>query len=450
MRLLFLVPLLACGPKGTDPGDTSGVDDTGDGACQGDGDCPDGQICEGDVCVPGDRNDGMEDAMPLGLDEAFQDEINPAGDEDWYAVTSAGGEFVIGRVESAEDETVLDAVVSIYDGVGTLLAWEDEHPAGRIGGGVDAMAYAYLATAGTYYVKVEDIGHFEGGTGLGGAGADYTIEVSSLTVPGETDSLQDASLDYGSVSADIWYTAQAAFEAAGDGDYTVFDVPEVGMPIYLVVAQRVDGGGATPRLTLYNGDGVVVLEMVDPDAEGTYAMLPATRDDRYVLEVDDADGGTGWGVAFFILRDAWSQNPDEVEPNEDVTTATPLLMEDEQPDVGELWSGYGQGLLDTAGDADVFAVDVPFDDAYLSVAFGAQGYGGLLVGRVEVLDASGAVYATVDSTAGADVDAEDLGPVAAGTWYVRVTAAPDSGATGGQADWYLFGVHASSTPLYAR
>ncbi|MFZ5475605.1 MAG: hypothetical protein ACOZNI_02420 [Myxococcota bacterium] len=452
---LFLIPALltACGPGKT--GDTGGGGDddpTGgtDGPeCADDGDCLSTEICEDDACTDGDRDNSPEEATYLFEADVAEGEINPAGDEDWYAfVSSEGGEFIVAHTEDAEDEDVLDTVVSIYDETGHLLAYEDEHPGGNIGSGYDSVCYAYLAAAGTYYVKVEDIGHFDGGTGLGGDDADYTVVVETLGAADEPDSLQDAALDFGEVRANVWYSVQAALEEAGDADYAVFDLPERGMPLSIIVAQNDAGSDATPRVTLYNEDGDAVLTFEDPDASDRYAYLPASRSDRYVLAVDDADGGGGatfWGFGFFILREAGSGNADEVEPNDDVDAATVLDMEDQEPDAGERWSGYGQGVLSTADDVDVFAAEVPFDDAYLTVALGAQGYGGSLVARIEILDVTGAVFATQDSEVGDDVNLEDAGPLPAGTWYVRVSAVPDTGALGGDAYFYVFGVHASST-----
>lgn len=446
---LSLLPLLlvACGDKPVDSGggDTAGEDG---GACVEDADCGAGLICIEDACVGGDRNDGMDVATPLPVETPYEGEINPPGDEDWYTVAAAAAEFAIVAVKDAEDDEVLDTVVSVYDADGALLAWEDEHPAGGIGGGYDSIVYVFFPTPGTYYVKVEDRGHYDGGTGLGGPEADYTLQVDPFDPPDEPDSLQDAALDYGTTSADVWYAAYAAFEAPGDADYATFDVPATGMPVYLVAAQRVDGSAATPRMSLYDADGTLVLSIVDPDVEGDRGWLPATRSTSYVVAMDDAAESGGpdfWAVGFFLLRDAEEANPDEAEPNDATDVATPTTMVDQEPDIGEQWSGYGQGLVDTPDDVDVFVFDLPFDDAYVDVVFGAQGYGGFLVARTEVLDASGTVVATADGTAGADPDLGEIGPLAAGTWYLRVSAAPEVAAAGGAADWYAFGVHASST-----
>lgn len=446
---LSLLPLLlvACDE---DAGDTG--KDTGDAdapACVQDDDCGEGLICIEGNCVGGDRNDGPDAATPLPQDEPLDAEINPPGDEDWYEIVSTGAQFATVATTDAEDVEVLDTVVSVYDAAGGLIAWEDEHPAGRIGGGYDSMVFAWFPTPGTYYVKVEDRGHFDGGTGLGGPDADYTVVSGLQDPPNEPDSLQDAALDFGPTIADVWYGTQAVLEVAGDVDYATFQVPATGMPVYVAAAQRVDSSAATPRVSLYDAEGTLVLSMVDPDAEGDMGWLPATRSDTYVVAVDDASGAGSadhWAVGFFLLRDADEANPDEAEPNDATDVATPVTMVDEAPDIGERWSGFGQGLLETADDVDVFAFDVAFADAYVNVALGAQAYGGFLVARVEVLDLAGDVLATADGTPGADPDLAELGPLPAGTYYARVSAAPESPATGGAADWYAFGVHASSTP----
>jgi hypothetical protein len=446
---LFLIPLLivACGPKNAD--DTAVRDDdtpggTDDAECADDDDCASDEICADDACELGDRDNSPDEAASLFWSEPVEGQIAPAGDEDWYAVTSDGREYLVANTTDAEDDEVLDTVVSVYDTNGSLLAWEDEHPGGNIGSGYDSIVYAWLAEAGTYYVKVEDIGHFDGGNGLGGDEADYVLTVDSYDEPNETDSLQSASRDLGETSADTWYPTLAVLEEVGDVDYFAFDVPSEGMPLGIVAAQHSEGSDTTPRVRLYNGDGDLVLSFDDPDVDDAYAWLPFTRSTRYVLAVDDAAGLGGadhWAPTLFILRDTDRAYPDEVEPDDTIETATTVDFSDQEPDAGQWVTAAVQGWLETVDDADVFHAVNPVDGGYISVVTFGPSWGGQMTPRVEVLNDAGETVGGADGVAGEDTWALNVGPIPVGSYYVRITSQPDTGAAGGEGDYYMALVH---------
>lgn len=435
----------ACGSPADSPARDDEKPDE-DATCVSDGDCGDGEICEDDACVDGDRNDDVADADALLWETAQEGEINPEGDVDWYAVQADGGEFVRIEVVTEEIEGGLDSVVSVYTEAGKRLAWEDEHPAGEVSG-ADSMCFAYFPEAGSYYIKVEDRGTFYGSGPAGGPGEAYTLRITEWNSrPVEPDSPQEAGLDFDEVSNNILYSFPVLLGETGDTDWGVFEVPTVGSSVQLLTLANDDESDLTAQVTLRNQDGDEVLSAVDPRADA-YAMLPNTLGTRYVLGVTDtsgAGGSTYWTWAFFVVREPGFGNDVAVEPNDTIDTADVLVLEDREPDTGKWYAAFRQERVDAPDDVDVYGVEVAFDEAYVSVIVGAASYGGLLQPRVELLDAAGEVLASADAEPGEDVSAINLGPYPIGSYYLRISAAPESGTDGGEGYYYLFGAHVSS------
>ncbi|MDO9280541.1 MAG: hypothetical protein Q7U06_01435 [Pseudomonadota bacterium] len=452
MRRSMLVVLslfvAGCDGRSEDTGPEGKPETPGD-ECAADGDCASTEICEADTCVDGDRNDDNESAENIFWADTIDGEINPSGDVDWYAVQAEGGEFFRVSVVTAELDGGLDSVVSVYNDAGKRLVWEDEHPAGNVSS-ADSMCFGYFPEAGTYYLKVEDAGSFYETDPVGGSGESYTLEISEWNSVGvETDSSQEAGLNFGALSANVLYSFPVFLGEPGDVDWAALDLPAVGSPLYVVGLQNGDESDLVARVTMKNADGDDVLALTDPSASAP-ALLPNPAGTRYVVGATDVSGGGGadyWTWLFFVVRDPDSGNPPGREPDDTLEEANVMLLEDQDPDSGAFWSAYGQGSIDTESDADLYTFDVPFDDAFISVYLGAQPYGSLLAPRVELLDATGAVLDTVDSAVGLDADALNLGPYPRGDYSLRVTAAPDTGAVGGEGYFYLFGLFATSSEL---
>lgn len=433
--------VLGCGPRTEDTG-PQGTIDPGDSTCTTDSDCESNEICEADACEPGDRNDVIEEADTLLWEDQVDGEINPADDVDWYSISAEGGEFVRISVVTAEEEGGLDSVVSVYTPAGKRLVWEDEHPAGNVSS-ADSMCFAYFAEAGTYSIKVEDVGTFYESRGNGGDGETYTLVVEEWSsVVTEPDSAQETGLDFGAIGTDTLYSMPVLLEEAGDADWAAIELPEIGAPISLVAVEHAEESDLSAVVTVRNEAGDTVLDIAPPTAEDP-GMLPNPEGTSYVIGVTDASGAGGdtyWTWVFFVVRDPGGGNTPETEPNDEVAAPEVVELEDQDPDSGELWRAYRQGRISTETDADVYAFDVTFDDAYVSVGIGSQLFGGLLVPRLELLDATGTTLETVDSAVGTDTGFDTLGPYAAGTYYLRVTPVPETGAEGGEGYFYLFGL----------
>lgn len=447
---LLLLATLACSGKDADTvpeTDSTPVADT----CADDDGCENGQICEDGACVAGDRDNDPASATTLADDGSGvlggQGTIATAGDMDWYQFTSLGAQFVrVDTVVGSSDveEDALDTVVTIYDAAGNLLAQEDEHPAGPVGT-YDSVAFAYLAEPGTYTVTVEDVqGRAQPDTG-------YTLAVRDLGPGGdEADALQAAGYGLGITSADSWYAIPVVL-SRGDGtddtaDYALLDLPWDDTFVEFVGTTSPNASTLTPALTLYDTDGGVVMKKTSPTPDDPAGVVN-NQGRTYVLKVADAEGAMGptcWAVLFALVRDAGYGNPREVEPND--TTPGTLAMVDRQPDVGAWVSGYGSGHVDTPTDVDAWSFSFTGDDAFLSLVYGAQTYGGLLLAHAEIVDGSGTVVASSDATPGTDADIWNAGPVPAGTYTLRFSGA-DTNTASGESAFYQFAVSASTSRL---
>ncbi len=454
--LLSLIPVLGLGCSG-DEGDSEPVtvDDTGS-SCVSDDDCLSNEICdETAACVTGDRDNDAASATPLqddGEDTHYytgSGHIEPAGDVDWYAYTSLGGHFV--RVDTIVDDEeldtdLLDTVVTIYDPAGNLLAQEDEHPAGSVGT-YDSVAFAYLAEAGTYTITVEDV------AGRSAPDVTYTLSVKNIGSGGdEPDSVQTTGSSLGLTGADLWYSVPVVLNR-GDGtadtaDYVRLTLPWSDTFLGFVTTLSPNGSDLTEALTLYNSAGTVVMRKDDPSVESV-AGICNSEDDSYVLKVEDVNGGGGstyWGIIFALVREEGYGNARESEPNEAPGQAEALVAQDQNPDVGSWVAGYGSGHIDTLNDVDVWTLNVDFDGAYLSVFYGAQTYGGLLLANVEIVGSDDTIVATMDATEGTDGTIWNAGPVPAGVYTVRFSGS-DANTAYGEGAFYQFAFHASTSPL---
>ncbi len=446
---LFLACLAACGKHDDTDSEPVGTDDTGP-ECSTDPDCSSTEICELGACIVGDRDNDPADATPLGEDAdgnySADGEVGTAGDVDWFSFSSTGSQFIrVDTTVSDEDDDAdsLDTIVTIYDASGALLAQEDEHPAGDVGT-YDSVAFAWLNDAGTYTVSVEDK------AGRASPDTSYVVTAKDLGDGGdEPDSLQSAGTDLQFEGADLWYALPVVLTGADDtSDSVLLTMPWTDTQLDFILTSGANASELDPAVRLYNSDGDVVLDKGAPTLDDPAALVNS-ESETYVLNVADAAGGSGptyWGVVFALVRDEGYGNPRESEPNDAVEDADPLSVVDQEPNIGSWVAGYGSGHLDTAEDVDSWTLAVDFDDAYLSVFYGAQDYGGVAIVSVDIVDSTGAVVASMPGTAGADADLWNAGPFAAGDYTVRFSSAPESTGSG-EGAFYQFAAHASTSEL---
>ena len=167
----------------------------------------------------------------------------------------------------------------------------------------------------------------------------------------------------------------------------------------------------------------------------------------YLIEVTDA-GGIGspehWTFLFPIARDISIEYNQDEEPNEDISTASPLSLELTSNSNGnEYGFGYGVGTL-AAADEDWFVVSNPYDDGTLVVCLASTLYGSTVSPSIDIYDASLTLLASGISDPAANPNAAlDEISYSAGDYYIRIyTEEPleeDS-----RSNWYQLITYAAS------
>lgn len=419
MRLApLLALLLACTgdtAPGTDKDGTGGDggDDSGAGTaeCTEDTDCESTQICEDNDCQDGDRNNGAGEAVAIVWDEGVAGEINPKGDSDYFSFIAEGGEFV--RIDLVldedidTDETGYDGTLTLRDSAGKVVASVADFPTGARITGIDALLFAYLATAGTYTVEVEDLGTYgDSRDPLGGDDYDFTVTLTETPAhTRETDAFDDPSISVDIAGGGTWYVVGTVLAEEGDSDWIDLSFPygEAGLRVYS--AADLDGTDAIPEVLMYSRDGALLTDMEDV-GRGRYALYPAMEDAGYVIELTDANGGGGenyWYYVFFYAEDEGDAYPLEEEPNDTTETANEIAQYLSETSGGDDYT-YGriQGALDPEGDVDQFLVE-GWEDGFLIACLNSTAFGGSIAPTMEIYDSAGALMASAEG----DPDAYD-------------------------------------------
>ncbi|MCB9668817.1 MAG: hypothetical protein H6736_06160 [Alphaproteobacteria bacterium] len=172
------------------------------------------------------------------------------------------------------------------------------------------------------------------------------------------------------------------FQVANDGDRWWFELARDEW-VSVRLDARENGSLANPMLVLA-GPGVVA-QRVDGDETADAELHVPLTPGVYDLQVRDQDGsGDGDGRWFYDLQASVQKAPTdwdalEVEPNGSVATASPLPL-----------GTSAFGLLDTPGDADVFAVPVPTGRHTVALWVEAFALGSPADTVLHLLDADGA------------------------------------------------------------
>lgn len=412
MRLApLLALLLACTgdtAPGTDKDGTGGDggDDSGAGTaeCTEDTDCESTQICEDNDCQDGDRNNGAGEAVAIVWDEGVAGEINPKGDSDYFSFIAEGGEFIrINSVLSEDidiEETDYDTTLTLRDSAGKVVAQVADYPTGAKVNSYDAILYAYLPTAGTYTIEVEDVGTYnDSRDAKGGDDYDYTVtltETSSHTR--ETDAFDDPGISVDIAGGSTLYAVGVALETAGDSDWVDLSFPYGEAGLYVLGFADMSGLEAVPEVRLYTREGVVLTDK-EGVGSGAYGLYPAMEDQGYVMELTDAGGNGGedyWFFVFLLAEDEGDAYAVEEESNDTPETATGIAQYLSETDSGSDYTyGRVQGALDPTGDIDAFAIE-GMDDGYLIACLNSTAFGGAIAPTMEVYDSAGALVASAE------------------------------------------------------
>lgn len=374
-------------------------------SCTTDGQCGSGNICEPvGTCTTGDRTNDFDEATPIEAEQEVDAELAPEEDVDYWAFESLGDEWI--RVETVTDEEDVNTVVSLFTPDKRLHAYMDEF-ASYNPSSYDSVLHAYLPSAGTWYVKVEDRGTFYEGSDFGEG--EYSLQVKSYTgVTDETDGIDDPGMTLDFDDASTIFSVGVNVDEPGDVDFIQLGLPADRYTIVVSGQADIPGSDAQVLVDLVDPaePDAVLARKVELGPQGDLIFLDTLRQD-YVLRATDADGQGGpdhWFVVYARLRDpGYYPYLEELEPND--TKDAPQLVEmlDEETSSGADYTRFDvSGAFDDDGDEDWFAADVDAVDSYVTVWCSADSWGSLADPAVDVfLD---------DTLLASGSDGDDSGP----------------------------------------
>lgn len=464
LLLTALLGLSACGqdsaPDAKYEGETDGAaGDGGDGGvggpCEDDDGCPNGQICEEQECVAGDRNNSAAEAEALrfGDDDDFSEgTINPAGDVDYFVFEADGGEYVriSTVVEGEDDDDARDTVIRLERANGKPVTSANEFATGSGVTGVDAVMFAYLDEPGLYYVIVEDVGtaiESEDRPPEGSASYRYALNLQEWSaVIAEPDAAESPSLLLNLDADRSWSSIGALIDAPDDADHLGLEVFLDGYDLYLDGNDDLQGSELDPRVRLIDSRGQVWMDKRGLGVSGT-GYVPALPAGSYRVEMSDGGGGGGpnhWMFLHTIAREAITGFEPEREGNDSLPAAGVLVQEELENSGGNLFTQARlQGAADGPNDEDWFRFEADYEANWLVSCSNGALYGALSNPALEITDAAGEPVASASPdpsrSPNAVVENIELPP---GTYYLRMVH-PD-GASGGPGEWYRTTVYVAS------
>jgi hypothetical protein len=396
---------LACrGEQSTEPSDTD--TEPVDEGCAEDDECGLGQICEQPECLDGDRDNGFDVATAIFQETPVESEIVPEGDVDYFAYASAGDEWI--RIETSPDEAEsgLETVVAVHTAGGAVYAYMDDYPTGDVTN-YDSVLYAYLPTAGTWYITVQDASSFFEDADLPTLTGSYSIQVRPFTrFTAESDAADDPSATVTLENDTTIYAAGVHLEVDGDSDFLSITVPWERGPIEIWGHEETPGSDAVAEVKIWDESGTLLADKLDLGPAGT-AYYFDTLASTYTIEAADGEGQGGddhWYVLYFRTREAeyyglaWDD-----EPNETTELAQELETTELENDNGDPYErATVTGFMDVDGDEDWFSVEA-FEDAYVSVWCSTDQFGSQLDAAIDVYGPDGEL---LDS----GLDGNDLAP----------------------------------------
>lgn len=297
-------------------------------------------------------------------------------DEDWFQFAASADQVLSVKVEIATGSALSRPLVEVVDGQGRSLA---------VGDGLEthngqAVATFKAATAGTYYARVID--------GAGATGA-YTITLAAGDASDE-DAAGAVAMNFVSAGALVQAETTARIGLAGDADSFTVSLQQGHSYRIETLAVRDGAHAPLPSASLdlnWLAQGAATDEIIDVVGEvanpsfydstlfaaatsGTMtigvAPLEATQSGQYKLRVIDL------GV------EQADDRPDAVGDFVEASHGVLAINEN------------AQGRIDSATDADLYAVNLTAGNVYdFSIKSYADGLGTLAQGELRLLDGAG-------------------------------------------------------------
>lgn len=263
--------------------------------------------------------------------------LEEIGDRDWFRIDLTAGSSYEFSLEGAGTTTSLrDPFLYLYDGSGNLIGSDDDG-----GEGLFSMLSFDADTAGTYF-----LGAGAYGDGLEG---DYVIRSTQITggtdgdVPGDRSTT--ATLTDGQ-------TLEGSIDVAGDTDWYGVNVT-AGQTYQFSMVRGGSDAMDDPFLTLLNAQGNLIDLNDDANDRDSFIEFVATQNGRVFIAASAYDTSQDTGT-YQLSLSSLSTAPVEVPDN----ASTPFSLTPGQE---------VEGLIDTPGDEDWYAVDI---DAGVTYYFG--------------------------------------------------------------------------------
>jgi len=426
-KALLLPLLVALGCKGHSGGDSEVDSPTPDGCGGDDAACDDGQICEDDGCVIGDRDNSFDDATRIYQEQPIDAAIEPEGDIDYYVYTSVGDEWI--RVDTLPDEVDggKDTVVSVYNATnGAVQAYIDDYATGAVGT-YDSVLYAYLPSAGDWYISVQDRGTFYDDPEIPEETGLYTVEVKPFTgITDETDSMGDPSSSVELTDGSTIYAVGVNLADAGDTDWIDVSIPWDHGPIEIAGMSDIPGSDAHALVDVYDDAGTLLCSKDDLGPAGSAYYFDTTAGTYHVGATDsDGEGGPDhWYVLYFRTREHdYYQLEYETEPDDTEELPFILTSHTETTNGGTDYQAADlHGTFGADGDEDWYQVEGRTDD-YVTVYCSASTYGSFADPSIEVFGPDGSLIGSAADGNDSAPDLKNLGPLTqGGSLDLHVTA----------------------------
>jgi cysteine-rich repeat protein len=487
--VLATAALTSCAPPGGDPTPDAGVptdpvcgngaieageacDDgnprNGDGCdenCQieeppacGDGridlgeDCDDGNLDNGDGCdsqcnneVQPDDDNSFETAN--AITESAEGVIGLPADEDFYKFTGSAAiwTYIATNANPDDDHTKIDTVISLYDANQNLIAENDDAYPRR---NTDSQLIIKLPADGEYYIKVQEFSSWYSGDmeDEGSEDYSYTLSVGDLS-PEQENIVEDAEggndTDSAQALAFVDRTVTVAlgqFQAANDQDVFSFSITNADQNHFSAQLMPFGnkGYGSTAEdtvLRVTDANGATVARIAHTETRDQVSPGSLAVGD-YHLWVERPAGATSGANDFYVIKYGISgDNPAETAEAANNEMAGAEALEAQSNEGG---ASYFVLATLAADDVDYYSFDLAAGNG-ITVACGSASSGSGVVGlRAEIRDSEDSVVRGADEADG-DLRMRDITGLAAGTYYLRLSATGQMDDVIG--NWARCGVH---------
>lgn len=364
----------------------------------------------------------------LSFDAAIGDidHVDPSVDIDFYAVTLQAGDRLTIDIDTTGTGR-LDTYLSIFNGYGSELAWNDDGLAPDETSSWDSYLEFTATTAGTYYVSVSDYFNYPydpmvpfsapGETATG----DYTMHLQLSPYASESNDILTQALATGLSSSNPGSVTYRG--AIGDNpaqrpghDRDMFQVRlNAGDRLTVDLDAYTQGNWFDGYLRLFDADGNELAFSSDDAAPGeslsydAYLSYTAIVTGNYFIALSGdgntaynpffLSGGTSGSTGTYSLDITVGSNDNSTESNDTLPRAIPIDLSAANPGTVTLAGTIGDNPAVASDlDVDMFSVYLAEGDR-LELDIDAHEFGGILDSGLRIFDAFGNEVAFSDDNA---------------------------------------------------